>query len=97
MRFAPRAEVALGISHFENKVLWIVDDVLHRHADVDDVFILGQHCLAKLCRSYLRDVDAADRIDTTRVPKETRLRCSVVFAKTEYHRSLLFADLRQAH
>ena len=85
------------VAHLQHKVLRTVDHILYRHADLNDVLVLGQHHFTQARCSNFRGVDLNDFINQRWIPLQAWRQCGVVFTKAQHNRTLLLIELVETH
>ena len=85
------------IPYLQDKILWVIDDILNRHADFYDVFVLSQHDFTQASRANLGRIDLDDLVDQRRIPLKTRGERGMVLTKPEDNSALLFVELIETH
>ena len=85
------------VTNLQYKVLGIIDHVLHRHADLNDVLVLGQHDLAQSCSTDFGGIDLNHFVNQRRVPLQARRERGVILTKAQHNRALLLVKLIEAH
>ena len=62
----------LGVPHVNKPSHRVFDDILNRHADIDDVLVFGEHQPLMLMGLNLTDVDLFNYIDDWWIPMNPR-------------------------
>ncbi len=85
------------ITNLQNKGAGVINNVLHRHADLNNILVLGQHDFPQTGSTHFRRVHFHDFVDKRRIPLQAGSQRSVVLAETQHHSTLLLIQLVKAH